>query len=80
MGSMAQTSKSSLLSLIDTIKTRVETTNEDDAVLHAKLLDDINALMLAAETPLDTIYRIGHQVRLPSSESRPGYAPSEARH
>jgi len=66
LGPMAQTSQSSLLSLIDAIKTTVETTSENDAVSHGKLLDNINALMLAAETPLDTIYRIGHQVRLQS--------------
>ena len=77
---MAQTSPSSLLALIDAIRTTVETTREDDAVSHAKLLDDISALMLAAETPLDTIYRIGHQVRLSSLDLRPEYKPSDARH
>lgn len=77
---MDKTSRSSLLSLVDAIKTTVETTREDDAVSHAKLLDDINALMLAAETPLETIYRIGHQVRLPNLDPRSGYAPSDAGH
>jgi len=83
LGPMAQRSPTSLLSLIDGIKTKVETIREDDAVSHAKLLDDISALMLAAETPLDTIYRIGHQVRLyslPSMFLRPAYIRSDARH
>lgn len=48
------------LSLLDTIKQRLsapQSANNDAQVLAA-----ISSLQLEVETPLDTIYRIGHQV------------------
>ena len=61
---MNQSSSENLLSLVNTIRSTIETTSREDGLSHAKLLDEISALTLAAETPLDTIYRIGHQVGL----------------
>lgn len=56
--------RATLLSLIESLKADVEASAEGDIGAHARVLDGINALQLAAETPLETIYRIGHNVRL----------------
>lgn len=61
-----QASRASLLCIVDAIKRTLETSSDEDEVSHAKLLDDIHALTLEAETPLDTLYRIGYQVGIPS--------------
>lgn len=53
--------KDSLIPLIDQIRELVADESREDPVAHAKLLSSVHALNLAAETPLETIYRIGHQ-------------------
>lgn len=60
---MALATKASLIPLVDAVKTTIETMSSDPDVAHEKLLNQINTLVLAAESPLETIYRIGHQVR-----------------
>ena len=54
-------SKAELESLIDQIKQVATAPGVDDAS-HAGLLSNIRRLQLAVERPLETIYRIGHQV------------------
>lgn len=49
------------LHLVDRIKNSLTTPDSGNAS-HAGLLADISRLQLAIETPLETIYRIGHQV------------------
>lgn len=52
----------SFISIIDQIRELVVADEpREDLIAHAKLLSNIHALELAAETPLETIYRIGHQ-------------------
>ncbi|KAL8941855.1 MAG: hypothetical protein Q9216_001999 [Gyalolechia sp. 2 TL-2023] len=50
-----------ILTTIDRIRKALTTPNSSSAK-HAELLADISRLQLVVETPLDTIYRIGHQV------------------
>ena len=50
-----------LISLVDEIRELVADDSNDHPITHAELLSKIHALELAAETPLETIYRIGHQ-------------------
>lgn len=59
---MSNFSNDSLLPLIDEIKRAAEATSSKGPEGHAELLSRINDCLLAAETPLETIYRIGHQV------------------
>ncbi|KAL8990663.1 MAG: hypothetical protein Q9169_008069 [Polycauliona sp. 2 TL-2023] len=49
-----------ILSLLDKIKQRI-TAPQSSSAEHAQTLADIHRLQLAVETPLETIYRIGHQ-------------------
>ena len=51
----------SLIPLIDRIRELVADESCEDPTAHAKLLSCIYTLNSAAETPLETIYRIGHQ-------------------
>lgn len=51
----------SLISLINQIRELVADESREDPIAHSKLLSCIDALKWAAETPLETIYRIGHQ-------------------
>lgn len=51
----------SLIPLIDQIRELVADESCEDPVAHAKLLSCIHTLNSAVETPLETIYRIGHQ-------------------
>ncbi|KAL8962474.1 MAG: hypothetical protein Q9183_005152 [Haloplaca sp. 2 TL-2023] len=65
------------LSLVDRIKDALATTNQDSGG-HAQLLADISHLQLMVETPLETIYRIGHQVKgLVERSSHCTLTPSE---
>ncbi len=52
---------SSLLALLDEIREFVADNSTQDPTTHTKLLFKIHALNLAAESPLDTILRIGYQ-------------------
>lgn len=47
--------------LLDRIKEALNTP-QDTTSKRAQILADISRLQLAVETPLETIYRIGHQV------------------
>ncbi|CAD6592881.1 MAG: hypothetical protein ASARMPRED_006771 [Alectoria sarmentosa] len=51
----------SLIPIVDEIRSLAADDFNEDPVAHAKLLSKIHALQLASETPLETIYRIGHQ-------------------
>lgn len=55
------THQETTLRLLDRIRNALTTPDSGD-VDHAKLLADVSRLQLAIETPLETIYRIGHQV------------------
>lgn len=59
---MSDSSRNSLLPLIDEIKWAAEAASSKGPQGHAEVLRRINDCLLAAETPLETIYRIGHQV------------------
>lgn len=59
---MANLPSNSLLPLIDELKRAAEAAPSKGPEGHAELLSRINDCLLAAETPLETIYRIGHQV------------------
>ena len=50
------------LPLVDCIKDALATADRDSDG-HAQVLADISRLQLMVETPLETIYRIGHQVQ-----------------
>ncbi|KAI4182951.1 MAG: hypothetical protein L6R41_005685 [Letrouitia leprolyta] len=54
------THQETTLRLLDRIRNALTTPDSGD-VDHAKLLADVSRLQLAIETPLETIYRIGHQ-------------------
>lgn len=60
---MAELSNSLLLPLIDDIKRAAEAAPSRGPEGHAELLRRINDCLIAAETPLETIRRIGYQVR-----------------
>lgn len=49
------------LSLVERLRNALATPDSSSAN-HAELLADISRLQLVVENPLDTIYRIGHQV------------------
>ena len=51
-----------LLPMIDDIQESVKNASLDDPAAHTALLDKINALQLAAESPMETIDRIGNTV------------------
>lgn len=51
----------SLIPLVDEIRELVAEDFSGDPITHAKLLSKIQALKLAAETPPETIFRIGYQ-------------------
>ena len=55
--------------LVESVKQRVDGYDPNDVASHARLLDDINELQQTAETPLDTIYRLGHHVIAPLTSS-----------
>lgn len=57
----ANRSGADTLHLTDQIKKSI-TAPKPSAAARAELLADIHRLQLAVETPLETIYRIGHQV------------------
>ena len=50
-----------LIPLIDQIRELVANESREDPIANAKLLSTIHALELAAETPPETVYRIGYQ-------------------
>ena len=50
-----------LIPLIDQIREFVVNESREDPIANAKLLSTIHALQLAAETPTETVYRIGYQ-------------------
>ena len=60
---MAEPSTALLLPLIDDIKRAAEAASSKGPEGHAELLRSINGCLVAAETPLETIRRIGYQVR-----------------
>ena len=60
---MSEVLQKYLLSMIDSLRETVTAASFGDITSHTNLLAEISALQLAIETPLDTIYRIGHQVR-----------------
>lgn len=60
---MADDSNSLILASIEKLKEVAEAAPSKGAQGHAELLRGINDCLLATETPLETIYRIGHQVR-----------------
>ena len=57
----AAKSRSSLLPLLDEIRELVADDSDQDPATRARLLFKIQALNLAAESPLGTILRIGYQ-------------------
>ena len=59
---MSNSSSDLLLPLIDNIRRAAKAESSKGSEGHAELLSTINDCLLAAETPLETIYRIGHQV------------------
>lgn len=54
----------SLLLLIENVKNAAVAASSGGQAEHVRLLSTISSLQLAAEEPLETMYRIGHQVRL----------------
>lgn len=54
-------SNDSLIPLVDQIREHLADKSREDLIVHAKLLSSIHALQSAVETPLETIYRIGHR-------------------
>lgn len=50
-----------LIPLVDQIRELVVNESREDPIANAKLLSTIHALNLAAETPSETMYRIGYQ-------------------
>ena len=63
---MSTVSNDKLLELIESIKVNVgkrEAKGGTDIEIHHKLLAQVNQLLLEVETPWNTVYRIGHQVR-----------------
>ena len=53
--------QTSFLPLIDEIRELAASDSSREPCTHTQILTNIHALQLAAETPLETIYRIGHQ-------------------
>lgn len=49
------------LPLIDEIRELAANDSSNETGTHTQILSRIHALQLAVETPLETIYRIGHQ-------------------
>ncbi len=58
---VAEKPSSSLLPLLDEIRELVVDDSDQDPYTRAQLLSKIHALNLTAESPLDTILRIGYQ-------------------
>ena len=53
--------RNSLIPLLDEIRELAAVDSNKDSTAHSKLLSKIYGLQLAAETPLETILRIGYQ-------------------
>ena len=54
-------SSNSLMPIVEEIQKLAADSSNRDPTTHGKLLSKIHVLNLAVETPLETIYRIGHQ-------------------